>query len=269
MFRFQFREALIVSAVVLAGLILLLIRSAPPSNPEGDHGETLVLYCAAGLQPPVSAIIKDYGETNRVTFQTQFGGSGTLLSEIRVAGGDIFVAADKQYLITAREMNLVDEIVPIATQTPVIVVPKGNPKKISRLADLLDRGIRLSLADPKMAAIGKVVEGLLKQDGLWGRLWQKSIIHRETVNQVANDVKLTAADAGIVWDATAAQYPTLEVVRVEPFEHSKNEIAVGVIRGSRNADGARRFVRYLTAPDKGLAIFKKYGYAVVQPAGAK
>ena len=124
---------------------------------------------------------------------------------------------------------------------PVIVVPKGNPGNIRSPGDLLQNGVRLSLADPKMAAIGKVVEGLLKKDDLWKHLWQKAVIHRETVNQVANDVKLTAADAGIVWDATAIQYPTLEIVRVDLFEHSKNEIAVGLITASNHPDAARRF----------------------------
>jgi molybdate transport system substrate-binding protein len=263
MIRFQFREALIASIAVVAGLILLLIYTCRSAGPGGPPTESLLLYCAAGVQPPVAEVVKEYEAANPVTIQLIPGGSGTLLSEIRVAGGDLFVAADRQYLQTARESKLVGEIFPIATQTPVIVVPKGNPQHIQSSGDLLKDGVRLSLADPKMAAIGKVVEGLLKKDDLWKRLWQKAVIHRETVNQVANDVKLTAADAGIVWDATAVQYPTLEIVRVEAFEHSKNEIAVGLITASKQPDAARRFAEYLTAPDHGLAIFKKYGYAVV------
>jgi len=201
------------------------------------------------------------------------------LSEIRVAGGDLFIAADKQYLLSAREMKLVRDIVPIATQTPVIVVPKGNPQKIHNLDDLLADGVRLSLADPKMAAIGKVVEGILKKEGasaagnksadLWDRLWQKAVIHRETVNQVANDVKLTAADAGLVWDATAVQYPDLEIVRVPLFEKSKNEIALAVLASSKNPEAAQRFADYLTAADKGLAVFRKHGYTVPQSPGTK
>jgi molybdate transport system substrate-binding protein len=268
MIRFQFRETLVLSVVVLAALILLVIYTGPASGPSGVSNKTLSLYCAAGLQPPVSEIIKDYETTNGVPFQTQFGGSGTLLSEIRVSGGDLFVAADKQYLLTAREMKLVDAILPIATQTPVIVVPKGNPKKIASLDDLLQSGVRLSLGDPKMAAIGKIVQGLLKQDGRWDRLWQKAVIHRETVNQVANDVKLTAADAGIVWDATAVQYPSLEMVRVPLLERSKNEIAIGVLSMSKDPEGALRFARYLTAPDKGLAVFRKYGYTAADESRA-
>jgi molybdate transport system substrate-binding protein len=264
MIRLQFRSAAVLSVVVVAGLILLLVYSGRTSAPNGTPAETLVVYCAAGLQPPVSEILVEYEAANPVTFQTQFGGSGSLLSEIRVAGGDLFVAADNQYLLTARQMNLVDQILPIATQTPVIVVPKNNPKQIGSLNDLLPGGVRLSLADPKMAAIGKVVQGLLKQDARWDQMWQKAVIHRETVNQVANDVKITAADAGIVWDATAAQYPDLQIVRVPEFDQSKNEIAVGVLTTSKNPAGALRFARYLTAPDKGLPVFRKYGYTVTR-----
>ena len=123
--------------------------------------------------------------------------------------------------------------------------------------------MRLSLADPKRAAIGKVVQGLLKKNELWDRLWRKSTIQRETVNQVANDVKLAAADAGLVWDATAVQYADLEIVRTAELERSKNEIAVAILTGTKDPDAARRFVEYLTSPDQGLAVFRKYGYSVI------
>jgi molybdate transport system substrate-binding protein len=262
MIRLQFRETAVLSVVVVAGLILLLIYSGRTSAPNGAPVATLVLYCAAGLQPPVSEILNEYEAANPITFQTQFAGSGSLLSEIRVAGGDLFVAADIQYLLTARQMKLVDQILPIATQTPVIVVPRDNPKKIGSLNDLLPSGVRLSLADPKMAAIGKIVQGLLKKDARWEQMRQKAVIHRETVNQVANDVKLTAADAGIVWDATAAQYPDLQIVRVPEFDRSKNEIAIGVLTTAKDPAGALQFARYLTAADKGLLVFRKYGYTV-------
>lgn len=283
MIRFQFRETLALSVLALAGLTLLLIYSAPARRPIGTTAEepafdaipsqALVVYCAAGLHPPVSEILAAYEATSGTSFQTQFEGSGTLLSRIRLAGGDLFIAADKQYLLTARQMNLVGEIFPIAYQTPVIVVPKGNPKNIRSLNDLLESGVRLSLADPKLAAIGKVVQGLLQKDSpgrsLWDRLWQKSVIQRETVNQVANDVKLGAADAGLIWDATAVQYPALEIVRVAAFQGSKNEIAVGLLRSSKSPDAALRFAHYLTAPNKGLSVFRTYGYTVTGTAAAE
>jgi molybdate transport system substrate-binding protein len=266
MMRFRFGAVLGISVVVLAGLIVLLSRSGPaPTATSGSNGassDALVLYCAAGLEPPVAEIIKNYEAANSITFQTQYGGSGTLLSQIRVAGGDIFIAADKTYLISARQLNLCRRISTIATQRPVIVVAKGNPKKIHKLEDLLQSDVRLSLADPKMAAIGQAVQYILRLSTLWDQLWKKAVIHRETVNQVANDVKLTAADAGIVWDATAKQYPDLEVVKVQRFEYARNEIAVGRLSNGKNGEAASRFINYVLAPDKGLAVFHKYGYSL-------
>jgi molybdate transport system substrate-binding protein len=266
MIRLQFREAVILSVLVVAGLILFLVKADRRPSPEQASPETLIVYCAAGLEPPVSRILHEYQASHSVSFQTQFGGSGSLLSQIRVAGGgDLFVAADVQYLLTARKMELVDDILPIAVQTPVIIVARGNPKKIRDLSGLLAPGVRLSLADPKMAAIGKVVKGLLINGGQWDRLWTKAVIHRETVNQVANDVKLSAADAGIVWDATAAQYPELEIIHAEQLDHSMNEIALGILTSTKNPAAAREFADYLTAPDTGLAVFRQFGYKPANP----
>jgi molybdate transport system substrate-binding protein len=251
------------SALVVAALIGVLVFTEPGRpTVQGIPPATLTVYCAAGLQPPVSEILAAYEASHPVQFQTKFGGSGSLLSEIRVAGGDLFLAADRIYLAEAEKMKLVSEIVPIAYQFPVIVVRKGNPRRISGLDDLLKTDVRLSLADPERAAIGKVVRGLLEKDGRWAALWKKAVIQRDTVNQVGNDVKLSAADAGIVWNATAVQYPDLEMVRVAAFDRSKNEIAVGLLSSSKNPAAAKEFLGYLVDPAQGLRVFARHGYEV-------
>ena len=106
MIRFQFRETLITSIAVVGGLILLLIYTGRSPRQDGAAAVSLLLYCAAGVQPPISEVIRDYESANPVTVQMIPGGSGTLLSEIRVAGGDLFVAADRQYLLTRANRTL-------------------------------------------------------------------------------------------------------------------------------------------------------------------
>jgi molybdate transport system substrate-binding protein len=223
-----------------------------------------MVYCAAGLQPPVSEIITAYEASHPVTLETKFGGSGSLLSEVLMGGGDVFLTADRIYLTQAQGMKLVSGIEPIAYQTPVIVVRKGNPKRIAGLKDLQRDNVRLSLADPRRAAIGKIVSGILEKDERWDALWKKAVIQRETVNEVANDVKLSAADAGIVWDATAKPYPDLDVVHVPEFDRSKNEIAVSMLSSSKDPLAAQEFIRYLVDPAQGLPVFAKYGYEIVK-----
>src|SRR5580704_8173960 len=191
-----FGKLMAASAIVVAALVGFLmwspVSSPPPAQPGAPPAAkatpaTLLLYCAAGIQPPVSEIITAYEQSHPVTFETKIGGSGSLLSQIVVGGGDLFLAADRLDLDEASRRNLAPEIIPIAYQYPVILVQKGNPKKISSLNDLLKADVRLSLADPKRAAISKVVSGLLQKGDNWEPLWKKAIIHRETVNEVGND----------------------------------------------------------------------------------
>ena len=65
------------------------------------------------------------------------------------------------------------------------------------------------------------------------------------------------------------QYPDLQIVRVPLFDKSKNEIAVAVLASSTNPEAAQRFAAYLTAADKGLAVFRKHGYTVIDGRATK
>jgi molybdate transport system substrate-binding protein len=267
-----FGKVLALSVVALGVLIGFLIfeqrrppaNSATPQKVSAPAPATLMVYVSAGLQPPAAEILAAYEASHSVTLQTKFAGSGSLLSDVLMGGGDVFLSADRMYLTEAEDRRLVSGVEPIAYQVPVIVVRKGNPRRITGLKELQKPDVRLSLADPKRAAIGKVVSELLVKDEQWETLWKKAVIQRETVNEVANDVKLSAADAGIVWDATVKQYPDLEVVHVPEFDRSKNEIAVGVLSSSKDPLAARELIRYIVDPDQGLKAFAKHGYAVVQ-----
>jgi molybdate transport system substrate-binding protein len=192
------------------------------------------------------------------------------MSQVLIGGGDLFVAADRLYLDKAREQKMTEQIQGIAYQFPVIVTQKGNPKHIAGLSDLLKPDVRLALADPQRAAIGKVVSGLLEKADRWEPLWKKAVIHRETVNEVGNDVKLGAADAGIVWNATSAQYPDLVVVHVPEFDRARGEIAVGLLSASKDPQAAQELLNYITDPQHGIKVFAEYGYEIItkQPPAA-
>ena len=86
---------------------------------------------------------------------------------------------------------------------------------------------------------------------------------RPTVNEVANDVKIGAVDAGIVWDATADQYPELDPVPIKDAHRFGVSITIGVLTSTRQPTAALRFARYLGARDKGLPVFERMGFPTV------
>ena len=252
------------SLIVIAGLAALLFWQSWKPQTKTAGQKPLLLFCAAGIKPPVEAVAHEYEQSCGVRVEIQYGGSGTLLSNLRVSKtGDLFLAADESYIKSAREFGLLAETLPLAQQRPVIAVAKGNPKNIHSLDDLQRTDVRVATANPDAASIGRTVRRLLQKAGLWNDFEKHATVFKPTVNDVANDVKIGSVDAGIVWDATARQYPELEVVTVPLFDPAAETISIGVLKSSEQPTAALRFARYLGARDKGLKQFAQFHYEPV------
>ncbi len=256
----------------LAVLVFLLMRLDRQGRrtATGDSGEKsteLLFYCAAGMQPPAEKIVAEYGRQYGVSVRIQYGGSATLLSAVEASRvGDLYLAADDGYTDLAYEKGLVLERIPVAAMRPVLAVKKGNPKNIRSIQDLLRDDLRVALGNPDQAAIGQKTRKLLEEAGQWKAVEEhvtKTGVFKPTVPEVANDVKLGSVDVGIVWNATVAQYPELEAVRLEELDRGAAHITVAVIRRSKTPTTALKFARFLAARDRGLKHFADTGYEPV------
>jgi molybdenum ABC transporter molybdate-binding protein len=251
------------SLVLLAGLVALLAWNSSKSG--RSVGPPLTVYCAAGLQQAMAAAARDYEQESGVAVQVQYGGSQTLLANVEVGRrGDLYVPGDETYIQLARSKDLIDEVLPLARMTPVLAVRRGNPKNLRTIDDLQRPDVRLAQANPDAAAVGKLVRSALQKSGQWTEVKKRTVVFKPTVNEVANDVKVGAADAGFLWDATLHQYPELEAVPLPELHDVAAHISASVLRGSTQPTAALRFARYLTARDKGLLHFQESGFQPVE-----
>lgn len=252
----------LLAVVVLVALLVLL--SKPSDNAGSD--EPLLVYCAAGIKPPVLQLAQDYEKEYGLKVQLQYGGSGTLLSNVEVSQkGDLYIAGDSSYTDIASDKGLIDEVLPLAYMQPVIAFSKENPKEIKGIQDLLQEGIRIALGNPDATSIGKQTKKYLTQAGVWEPIkanTEKNGVFKPTVPEVANDIKLGAIDAGIIWDATAAQYDELDIVRIPAFDSARMEISIAVLKSTRQPTQSLRFARWLNS-QIGNIVFKEYGYKPV------
>ena len=135
-------------------LLALCIWALWPEHTKTSDNKTLTLYCAAGLRVPVSEIIADYEKETGRTIQVTYNGSGALLSQIKIGGGDLYMPAHNDYIKTAAQQNLTAEVIPAVEMTAVIVVSKDNTT-LHTLHDLTQPGVRLSFGDSSAAKIGR------------------------------------------------------------------------------------------------------------------
>ena len=250
--------AAILSVLVFAGAWALMREST--DTPGGD----LELYCAMGANEPVNEILKQYEKLYGVRTRVIYDGSKKLFNPIIVSGrGDLYLAADASYMDEARTAGIeIHETIPIAFQQPVIAVRNDFPFKMETVEDLKQDGIRLFLADAKLAAISKVVKKHLGQEK-WASLWQRRVTGCDTVTQVANSIVLEKTGAGIIWDSSTRQYPDLKFIRIPELAVERSQITIGVLGSSRKATSALRLARFIAAADKGLNVFSEAGYDVV------
>jgi molybdenum ABC transporter molybdate-binding protein len=240
--------------------------SKDDGQPNKNTGKrSLVLYCAAGMKLPVEAAATKFTAETGIEVQLQYGGSGTLLSSLQIAKtGDLYLAADTSYIEIAREKKVLSEAVALARMRPVIVVAKGNPKKIADIDDLLRSDVKFALADPGAASVGKLTKKLLGQSGQWDTVEKAAKVFVPTVNEITNNVLTASVDAGIIWDSQVNQHPDeLDMVRIPTFDAAVKEVTIGVLKWCENSADALKFARYLQAAEKGQAEFEKFGFQTI------
>jgi molybdate transport system substrate-binding protein len=245
--------ALVVLAAALAALVLFQRGgSAPPASP-------LTVYCAAGLKKPVEAIAEQYRRESGVEVRLQYGPTGTLLSNIRVAKqGDLFIAADDGALGDARKYDAIREVLPLVRQHPVIGVRAGNPKNIRGVADLLREDVRVAIANPEAASIARVSRAALGD--AWTKLAARAAVMKPAVTEIAADLSLGTVDAAIIWDATVPQFKGLAAVEAPELSVRVENASAAVLAVCGQPTAALRFARYLAAPEKGGAVFRGNGF---------
>ena len=257
---------LIGSGVVFIAMLLLMNTSTstkPFRNSTENEKEPLVVFCAASNRAVMESIRTQYEKEYHRPIQIQYGASQTLLSSIEVSGtGDVYLPADDSFIELGTNKGLISEVFPLATMNGAVAVRRGNPKNVKAFSDLLRPEIRLVQASKEASAIGKKTKSALSELKLWTPLEAATIAFRTTVTDVANDLVVQSADAGIVYDAILKSYPDLESIQLPELKGIVSKVALGVISTSKQPQAALHFARYAASKDRGLKHYQEQGFQV-------
>ena len=233
----------------------------------GCGSEEVRLYSAASLRPAVAEAVEAFTAETGIAVETDYAGSGTLISKIRASKqGDLYMPAADEYIERAEELGLIESHHNVCYFVPVILVQKGNPKGIRTLADLARPGLRLALGNPEVCAIGRAAEKLFEKNGVAVDPRGKDLAYSSaTVNELGVQIKAQHVDATIVWDTIGAYYPdSADVVAIPPEQNLVSAVSIALLRSSKHPEAAARFVDFLTS-DEGKAILRKHHYTTELP----
>jgi len=209
----------------------------------------------------MDAIAHAFEQEENCSVSVNYAGSGTLFGSIQAGvEADIYIPGDIWYIEQATAKGFVASHRPLAWLVPVIAVRAGNPKGIRKLEDLARKDLEIGLGRAGSCAVGNVSRDLLAAAELTGRV--KPVFEGLTVNQLADQVKLNALDAGIIWDAVAKQYAGgMDMVKIDDANFHAVPLGGAVLRTAQHAKLARAFVDF-AAGEMGAQAFRSQHYQV-------
>jgi len=183
----------------------------------GGDSDALLCYVGGTMRPAMERLAKQYKEKTGQAIEIDYADSGGLLIKIKqTQRGDLYICHDPFSAVLAKD-DMAHNIYTVATLTPMIAVPKGNPKKIAGLASLAQPGIRLGLTHAEYSTLGHINPVMFKKTGLTEKIQANMVTETRTGGSAANAVKTGNLDAAIVWNAViAARSDALDAVDIKP-----------------------------------------------------
>ena len=227
---------------------------------EKATGKVTVL-AAASLQGAFEEIEKTVEKDNPgldVTFD--FQGSQDLVASLANGNSaDVLATANNSTMKTAADQNLVGTQTEFATNVLTLIVPKGNPKKITGLDSSLD-GANLVICAPEVPC-GEATQKLSSALGVT----LNPASEEQKVTDVRGKVESGEADAGIVYTTDAAAAKD-KVDKIDiPDGGVVNHYPIAQTATPENAAGAKVFIDAVTGKT-GQEVLARYGFGA--PAGA-
>lgn len=252
-------------AFILAGLLIGCDRNSSQRQAAGK--KELMLYCGAGIRPPVAELAQIFSREHGVKVVTDYAGCEVLISKITLRRqGDLYMPGDKYYVDQAAAKGMILAQKVVCYFVPVIMVQKGNPRNIQTLSDLTKPGIKLGLGDERACAIGRISQKIFEKNHIPPSALEKNLAFRSlTVNELGLQIEAGSLDAVIVWDAIAQYYPeTAQQIPIPPAQNVISTVDIAILRFTENQELAKKFVDFVCS-EPGRAVFKKHHYCVDPP----
>ncbi len=216
---------------------------------------------------PQKKVVKIFQEKTGVPADVIFGGSGFILSQMKLAKkGDLYFPGSSDFMELSKKEGLVfpETEKVIVYLIPAINVQNGNPKRIHSLKDLTKDGIRVAIANPEMVCVGIYAVEIIEKNltPIEKERFKKNLAnYTESCEKTASAISLKAVDAVLGWEVFHYWDPKrIETIYLRPEEISRiGYIPIAISKFTQDKILSQTFIDFLLS-SQGKNIFQKYHY---------
>ena len=181
------------------------------------------------------------------------------IGDLYLPGSDVFISSNKKDGFFGRSVF-------VGYNQAAIIVPKGNPKHIKTLNDLLDKNVSVVVCDPHSGSIGKNTKKLLTLYGgkeFDDKIYQKSIHIAIDSKDINRYLRKKEADASINWigaiKSCSKTKPLVDIIPIDEKYAHKKKLMLTILKFSKHKDIANKFLDFAISKD-GQRIMHQYGF---------
>jgi len=260
---------IVLVAALAAGIVFFPIRGMLGTAASKDE---VIVLCGGSMRAPLEEIIDRYAEVSDHAILANYGGSGELCAQIQKTGmGDIYICHDP-FMAWAADRGLIDSWAGVGYLDVVIIVPKGNPKKIGGLKDLAQPDLRLGVGNRIYSTSGVIANNILKKLDCRDDIIENIRMETKGHQQRCTDVAMGTLDASIVWGPVAELFtekldiipiPVEYVDAVTSPTYGKSDlrnvkVTIGITSRSKDKPAAREFYEFATSECED--VFRRRGF---------
>ena len=242
--------------------LVLLLAAAAGAGCVREQAAPVIVLAAASTADAVAEIAEQYERKTGTAVEVSSGPSNGLARQVLAgAPADLFLSASEEWADAVSKGGRAAEVKPLLSNRLVMIVPKGNPGRVTGPTDLTsDRVRRVALAGEEVPA-GRYADAVLARLDLTEPLKASGkIVRGHDVRATTAVVARGEAEVGIVYatDATASDAVTV-VHTFDPAQHPPIVYPVVLIRGGPAGDAGRRFYDHLFS-DAAAETFRRHGF---------
>ena len=228
--------------------VILCVLALTGCNKSSQN--ELTISVATSLLNPINEIIKEYENENNVKVNINFGGSGTLKSQIE-NGADVcaYFSANENFMDELVEKNIVkkDEInVPISNS---LVLIKSDKCKYD---------ITMAIGQIDTVPAGQYAKESLEKLNIFNEIKDK-LVYGKDVSAVKNYVETSEVDLGIVYKSDSLDLKSSQVVLEIPKNlHENINYTLAPINSSE--DG-KKIIEFINSKYS-KKILREYGFLI-------
>lgn len=223
--------------------------------------KSLHIYSSGAVAPPIKKCAEEFTAKHGTKFEFTVGKAEKLISEItELKQGDVLTCGAEFIFDEAQVKGLIfgETRSSAGYRRSAILVPKGNPKGIKSIYDLVEEGIKVGIS------IGGCLLGVWDEvsskAGLTDKIRRNITDFADGCGAVVALLNQKKVDAVFGWDAFQKLWPaSIEVVDLPRELQVFRSTGIAVIRFSKQREKATQFIDYVTS-EKGKKIYRSYGW---------